>query len=177
MTSPIPLVLALVGQASSPPLAQVPDGTLSVAYRRIKAGHVSEIVWYETLDCQDGACTVATVAFPPCAASPAGKGTLVTVQTETTRGGGLTVSTVDDHSLSVEYRDSKVTISRRYVFSTVTRPRGSGRRFFTTLEGFSGAGATTSVSGAPASWTLTPLTGAFVRLDRDCGPVLLSVVE
>lgn len=177
MASPIPLLLALVGQASSPPVAQVPDGTLSVAYRRVEAGKVSEIVWYETLDCWGGACTVATVAFQPCANSPAGKGFLVTVQTETTRGGGLTVSMVDDRTLAVEYRDSKVTISRRYAFSTVTGPRGSGRRFFSTLEGFSGAGVTTSMSGAPASWTLTPLKGAFVRLDRDCGPVLLSVVE
>jgi hypothetical protein len=176
MASPIPLLLALVG-AASPPVAQIPDGTLSVAYRRIEAGKLSEIVWYETLECWDGACTVATVAFQPCANSAAGKGYLVTVQTETPRGGGLTVSKVDDRTLAVEYRDSKVTISRRYAFSTITEPGGSGRRFFSALEGFSGAGVTTSMSGAPASWTLTPLKGAFVRLDRDCGPVLLSVVE
>jgi hypothetical protein len=91
--------------------------------------------------------------------------------------GRLTVSRVDERTLAVEYRDSRVTISRRYVFSSTT-DRKSERQAFLALDGFSGVGVTTSVtSGTPTSWRLTPLKGAFVRLDRDCAPVLNSVAE
>lgn len=172
----IPAVSAclLVAQAGS---AGVPDGTLSVAYQRPEKGKQptdNGTVWYETLECQAGACKLATVVLSPCAEG----GFLMTAVTRTTNDGTLSVKALDDQTLRVESHDSTtgVTINRNYVFRTLPDISPGRPRTFMSLSGFSGAGVAAPGGKFEPSWTLTPLKGAFVPVNRSCKPVVLSIV-
>jgi hypothetical protein len=162
--------------------AQVPHGSLRVAYQQRDSGKLSESVHHLELTCADARCSLTTLTLNQCF----GDRFYPKVQRESTEEGTLTVRAAGDGVLLAEqqYPVDGATLKYRFTY-TVRRDPELARtlrlrhdRFFGELTGFSGAAVKQSaILQKVLTWELVPLKGRSPSVEARCKIMLDGVPE
>lgn len=155
----------------------IPSGSLSVAYRQLLEGKLSEGVFHTHLECHRGQCSLTTLTLNLCIAGA----WYPKILRWTTLEGNLTVTRASPGLLLVEYKELDTTLKMRFEFtvdqsSPVAKLYGGTR--FEKLTGFSGGAVNaSSMAGKVVTWELVPLRGAAPEIGFSCKAVLDGVPE
>lgn len=170
--------------AAASPEATPPHGTLSVAYRQMADGKLSESVHHVELRCWDAHCSLTILTLNQCMESSAGLAFYPKIQRSSTDNGDLTVRRRASGVVEVE----EVLDEARFLYRFSYRERNdpplaqqvglSSSRFFGPLTGFSGSVVKNSdVLGKVVSWDMVPLKGEWAFLEAKCRIMLDGVPE
>ena len=135
----------------------IPSGSLSVAYRQLMEGKLSDGVFHTHLECHRGQCSLTTVVLNLCIAGA----WYPKIVRWTTLEDNLTVTRASPGLLLVEVKELGTTLRTRFEFtvdlsSPVAKLYGGTR--FEKLTGFSGGAVNASgTAGKVVTWELVPL--------------------
>jgi hypothetical protein len=172
------IIVATSGLATDWP----PNGDLTIAYRQLTEGKLSEGVHHISLSCSDGRCSITTLSLNQCGPSSRGKAFYPQVVRTSTEEGTLWLKETVNGELSAEEKYSGATFKYRFTYKVRQDPelsnmiRSKQTRWFGDLTGFSGAVVKdSSILGKIISWQLIPLKGRFPRVEAAC-PMMLDGV-
>lgn len=115
--SGLAVVSCLIG---SPALANdvPPNGKLSIGYRQLLDDSLSKAVYYATLTCYDGDCTMITVTLNQCLPTPFGQeeAFIPKVERSSTSEGNLTVRMRDENTLIATEKNGDAVYSYHFTF-------------------------------------------------------------
>lgn len=161
-----------------------PNGTLTVAYRQMEQGKLSESVHQVELSCWDGRCSLSSLTLNQCLPSSDGPAFFPKVQRSSTEEGDLIVRVIEAGTLEAEESMDGARFLYRFSYqerndSTLAKlVQLSSARFFTGVTGFSGSVIKNSdVLGKIISWDMSPLKGAFAFVEAKCKFMLNGVPE
>ena len=177
----IAFLLASQSQIGSQTLS-VPNGSLSVAYRQMEDGKLSDSVHQAELFCWNGECRLTTVTLNQCLPSSDGPAFFPKVERSSTTDGELAVRNAGVGVIDVEQLMGGARFLYRFSYRERPDPalaktfRLSSSRFFSALTNFSGSVIKTSdVLDKVVSWDLKPLKGAFAFVEAKCKMMLNGV--
>jgi len=174
----VTIIVATSGLAADWP----PNGELSVAYRQLEEGKLSEGVHRIGLWCLDGRCSVTTLTLNQCWPFAEGRSFYPKVVRTSTEEGNLWLKETANGELSAEEKYSGATFKYRFTYkiredselSKMTRTKQT--RWFGDLTGFSGAVLKdSSILDKIISWQLIPLKGRFPKVEAACRMLLDGV--
>jgi hypothetical protein len=163
------IIVATSGLATDSP----PNGSLTVAYRQLTEGELSEGVHHISLSCSDGQCSITTLSLNQCV----GEVFYPQVGRTSTEEGTLWLKETANGELSAEEKYSGATFKYRFTYKVRQGPelsnmtRTKQTRWFGDLTGFSGA----VVKDSSILGKLIPLKGRFPRVKAAC-PMMLDGV-
>lgn len=171
--------LAFVGDAALAAAAP-PNGELSVAYRQLSDGKLSDGVHHITLWCFDGRCSLTTLTLNQCF-----QGRFYPkVERTSTEEGNLSVVEIREGLLIAEEKHPETTFKFGFTYTVRSKPELSrlmglhGVRWFDNLTGFSGGAVKQStILDEVITWELVPLKGRFPRIKAACEIMLDGVPE
>ncbi len=146
-----------------------PNGTLTIGYRQLLDDSLSKAVYYATLTCYDGDCTMTTVTLNQCLPTPFGKeeAFIPKVERSSTSDGNLSVRMRDDTTLIVTEKNGETIYTYHYTFvyrddkDLATLLKSKQTRFFAekqAVQHFTGGAIKDSTAlGKIISWELVPL--------------------
>ncbi len=148
----------------------VPNGILTVAYRQLLDGKISNAVYQLQLFCWSNSCSLTTLTLNLCMDGvfyPA-------IMRSSTSEGNLSVETQGDTTLIVKENTMGATLL--YRFDYISRLHEQYNRIFFEITGFSGSAMKNSaILGRTISWELIPLQGRHPRVKIDCDASLESI--
>ncbi len=148
----------------------VPNGILTVAYRQLTDGKLSNAVYQLQLFCWSNSCSLTTLTLNLCIDGifyPA-------IMRSSTSEGNLSVETQGDTTLIVKENTMGATLL--YRFDYISRLYEQSNKTFLEITGFSGSAIKNSdILGRAISWELIPLQGRYPRVKIDCDASLESI--
>jgi hypothetical protein len=156
-------------------IASIPDGELSIAYRQLQNGQLSQAVFQDHLRCFKGRCALVTLTLNQCF----GDKFFPKIQEWSTDGkgwdGGLLLRLVAPDVILAEHIIQGARFQKRFTF-TLTKLPTTGEPWFGDVKNFSGGVVKDSdILDKVITWELVPLK--FHESDAvklDCPSVLLD---
>jgi hypothetical protein len=146
-----------------------PNGTLTIGYRQLLDGSLSKAVYYATLTCYDGDCTMTTVTLNQCLPTPFGteEAFIPKVERSSTSDGNLSVRMRDDNRLIITETNGETIYTYHFTFAyredkdLATLLKSKQTRFFAekqAVQHFTGGAIKDSTAMAKIiSWELVAL--------------------
>ena len=172
------IAILLVTTKDSQAEILIPSGEITITYKQVHDGKISEGYHELRLACFNKQCSLRTVTLNQCwGMDPIGRWSFATVQESSTNAGNLKIISAERGALVLEERTGGAILVYRFSYSL----NQQGQLSHDSLRDFSGGASKNSdILGQVLTWQLIPLrttdTSRFENVKLDCPIIRMAAL-